>query len=115
MATNYEITSKKQVSITEVLDSINKKSDEVVLTYREEKIRDFLKKHSKLSFEEFLEIKDKIEKLEISRLEEEHIIKIVDIMPDNGTQLRSLIQNTGVVIVDDIANSILDILNQYRK
>lgn len=115
MTTNYEIASKKQVSVTEVFDIINKKSKDKELTYREEKIKEFLKKHNKISFKEFLEIKKKIEELKISRLEEEHIIKIVDIMPENGTQLRSLVQNTGIVLVDDIANNILDILNSYRK
>lgn len=115
MTSNYEVISKKQVSVSEVLDDITKKSQEVELTYREEKIREFLKKHNKISYEEFLEIKKKIEELSISRLEEEHIIRILDIMPSSGTQLRSLIQNTGIVLVDETANNILTVLEQYRK
>lgn len=115
MASNYEIISKKQVSLTEVLETINNKPQEQELTYREEKIKEYLKNRNKVSYEQFKEIKEKIENLEISRLEEQHIIKIVDIMPENGTQLRSLVQNTGVIIVDDIANNILEILNNYRN
>lgn len=115
MSTNYEIVSKKEISQSEVLDIINNKQDETELTYREEKVQDFLKKRTPLSMEEFSTLKKELESLDIPRLEDSHFIKIIDIMPKNGTQLRAITSHTGVILVDENVTKILDVLKAYQK
>lgn len=114
MSTNYEIISKKEISQNEVLDIINKKEEETELTYREEKVQDFLKKRATLSVEEYAKLKKELESLDIPRLEESHFIKIIDLMPKNGTQLRAITSHTGVILVDENVTKILDVLKAYQ-
>ena len=112
---NYELVSTEVISNTEVGEVISKKEEERELTYREEKIKEYLKNFQKLSKKEFEEAKKEVENLQIPRLGEEHIIKILDIMPKNGTELRSIVSHSGTVLVDESVTKILEVLNRYRK
>ncbi len=115
MSNNYEILSKEHVSGAEVLDEIKKKEKDRELTYREEKTRDFLKKVNKLSKTNFDKAKKELEALEIPRIEESQIISILEIMPNNGTELRAVVSHSGTVLVDENVTQILDVLKSYQK
>ena len=112
---NYEVISKTNISTTEILDSIEKKSKDVELTYREEKILEFLKKTNKLNLKDFNKAKKELMELEIPRLEEEHMIKVLEIMPTDGTQLRAIVSHSGTILVDENMTKILDVLKKYSK
>lgn len=111
---NYEVISKEPVSGSEVDEIVNKKGEERELTYREEKIREFLNKFPKLSVEDYNKVKEELISLEIPRLEEEHIVKIIDIMPKSGTELRAIVSHSGTVLVDDSVTKILEVLTKYK-
>ena len=115
MSTNYEVVSQKPMSNSEILEDINKKVEERELTYREEKTRSFLKDRTQHTSEEFKKIKEEIEALEIPRITEEHIVKIIDLMPEDGTQLRAITSHSGIVLVDENVSKLLDVLAPYRK
>jgi DNA-directed RNA polymerase subunit F len=112
---NYKILEMKELSNSEVLDILEKIEKERELTYREEKYLEYLKKFTKLSKEEFEKAKKEIMELEIPRLEEVHINKILDLMPINGTQIRAIVANSGTVLVDESIKKILEVLDKYRK
>jgi len=106
---NYDILSQKVVSNSQVLDIVSAKPEED-LTYREEKILEYVKKLEPTNLKNFQKIFDELLALEIPRLGEEHIIKIIDLKPKNGTELRAIVSNSGTVIVDENATKILDVL-----
>ena len=110
---NYEIIEERPVSQLEALKSIKAQEKETELTYREEKIKDFLKNKVPLKQKEYEEAKKALEDLNIPRLEEAHIIKIIDLMPRNGTELRAIVAHSGTVLVDENAKKILDVLKKY--
>lgn len=110
---NYDIIDKKPISLSEINKVISSK-DEEERTYRENKTNDYLKNFTKLDYDKFLEAKKELESLEMNKLEEEDIIKVLDLMPENGTELRAIVSNAGTIIVDDEAKQVLDILNKYR-
>lgn len=112
---DYKIISSEPISNSEVLDLISKKSDSMELTYREEKSLDYLKKVVKNSVEETNQLFNEILALQVPRLEEIHIKKIIEIMPSSGTQLRAVVSNTGTILVDENVTKILDLLKNYRK
>lgn len=111
MSTNYEILSKEEVSLSEASKYISEKETE--LTYREEKVNEFLKKHAKLDYEQYEKAKEALIALDIPRIEDQHIIKILNIMPKTGTELRSIVSHDGLVLVDETAKQILDTLKQF--
>ncbi len=111
---NYEIISKELVHPSKVLNHIEQKVEEKELTYREEKILEYLKESNKLSLEEFNTAFEELKALEIPRLEDSHLIKILEILPRNGVELRSIVSHGGVVVVDDVVTQILDIVKKYQ-
>ena len=115
MANNYEVLSQEPISGAEVLDEIKKKAKETELTYREEKIKDYFKKFSKISLSNYKKAHAELVALDLPRFEDSHIIKILELMPQNGTELRAIVSHGGVVLVDENVDKILDILKNYRK
>jgi len=111
---NYEIVSKEPIGNPQVKEELEKKESERELYYREEKSKEFLNEFTKLSKENFDKAREEIEGLEIPRLSQEHIIKILDIMPNNGTELRAITSHSGTVLVDDNVSKILEVLDKYR-
>lgn len=111
---NYEIISQKPVHPSVILEQVEKKVEEKELTYREEKILEYLKDSNKLSLEDFNKAFDELKSLEIPRLEDSHLIKILEILPQNGVELRSIVSHGGVVIVDDVVSQILDVVKKYH-
>lgn len=112
---NYEIIETKAVPHSEVLDIVKKKSKDRELTYREEKTLEYLKKVSHTNKKDSETMIKELTALEIPRLEVEHIIKIVDIMPKDGTELRAIVSHSGTVLVDESVTQILDVIKKFRK
>ena len=115
MSNNYEVISKEPVAGAEVLAVISKKAKDTELTYREEKTQEYLKNFSKLSLKDFEKAKAELIALELPRIEDEQIVKILELMPSNGTELRAIVSHSGVVLVDENVTKTLDVLNSYRK
>jgi DNA-directed RNA polymerase subunit F len=112
---NYKIVSKEEVSAHEVLDLINKKEKNAELTYREGKIQDYLNTNLKINLKKFKEALEELSSLDIPRLEKQHYFKILEIMPNNGTELRAIVSHSGVILVDENVKKIIDVLNKHRK
>ncbi|MFW5704500.1 MAG: hypothetical protein ACOCXG_01535 [Nanoarchaeota archaeon] len=112
---NYKILSKEEISNPEVLDAINAKEKERELTYREGKVQDYLNANKGLDLKTFKKAVEEITSLEIPRLENSHILKIVELMPVNGTELRAIVSHSGTILVDENVTKILDVLKNYRK
>ena len=112
---NYEVISSTEISNVETLEEIEKKSKDAELTYREEKVMEFLKKYNKLDSKNFETAKKELIELEIPRLEEVHIIKILENMPTDGTQLRAIVSHSGTILVDENMNKILEVLKKYTQ
>ena len=109
---NYEIISEEACSNSEVLEIIGKKDAEN-LTYREEKILESIKNANPLKIADYKKAFKEISDLEIPRLESGHIIKLIDLKPNNGTELRAIVSNSGTVIVDENVTAILAVLKKY--
>lgn len=112
---NYEIIEKEPIAGIEVLNELTKRAKETELTYREEKTKDYLKKNTKLKISDFKKAKDELTALEIDRLEEEQIIKILEVLPKDGTGIRAIVSHSGTVLVDENVDKILKVLKSYSK
>ena len=111
---DYKILNNEPISIAEIAEIIEEKAKDNELTYREEKVKEYAKKILKNDFKVSKQLIQEIKKLEINRLEEKQIIKIIEIMPKNGTELRAIIGNSGIVLVDENVTKILDVLSKFK-
>ena len=109
---NYTILEKTPISMSEA-KTILKKVDKDNMTYREEKSKEFLNEFCKITQKDFEKVFKKIEELDL-KLESENIIKIIDILPKTGVELRNIFSNSGIVIVDGDVDLILNILKENK-
>ena len=104
-----QIISEKPVMMAEVkeeLSRIQKKTEE--LNFRANKTLDHLKEFTKKSLTKSKELYSAIEALDVSRLKEEHIVKIVDTMPKYPEEVKALLSGYTITISNENAKKIAE-------
>lgn len=111
--TKPEILEKKPVSLVEVKSILKKlKGRDEELSYRAGKTEEYVNAAVKLKAKEASDIQKKIEELDIPRMKEEHIIKIIDTVPRSLAELKVILQGYTVTITNDNLNKIVTIINE---
>ena len=101
-----EIVKEIPISIAEVkkeIDKIKKRDKE--LGFRTARTEEYL---NFFANKESLKLIDSLKKLEISRLKEEHIVKIADLMPRSVEDLKIILQGYTVTITKDNMTKIIE-------
>ena len=75
-------------------------------------IVDFIKKFSKLSPKEAKELRKELEKLDISRLKDDNIVKVMDILPEDAQDLNKIFIESS--LDEDEITKILETVKKYR-
>ncbi len=75
-------------------------------------ITGFIKKFSKLKLKEAKELKEKIRKLDLMKINEKHISKIIDILPENAEELNKIFTDVG--LNEDETNKILETVKEFK-
>ncbi len=100
------IRKSEPLSMAEVLKYLDKNEE------KEMELIGFIKNFTKLNAEEAQEIKKRFEKLDLIKLKDEYIIKIIDVMPENSEDLNKIL--SGVSLDEDETKKILDIVKEFR-
>lgn len=111
-----EVLAKRPVSAAEVkhiLKKVQERDEE--LSFRGGKTQDYVNEIATISMTKAKEAAKKIEGLEIPRLKEEHIIKIIDTMPTSAEHLKVIMSGYNTTITKDNLQKIVDALDEYRK
>jgi DNA-directed RNA polymerase subunit F len=109
-----EIIEKAPISIPllkEELKNIKKRDGE--LTFRGGKTEEYLNDFSKLSKKDVEELLDKLGKLDIPRLKEEFMHKIIDLMPTSVAELKVILQGYTLTINNDNLAKIMGVVKNY--
>ncbi|MFT4344015.1 MAG: hypothetical protein ACMXYE_04695 [Candidatus Woesearchaeota archaeon] len=110
--TSIKVISEKPIAMAEVkenLASIQKKGGE--LNFRANKTFDYLQEFGGPSVAKVRDLIAKIEGLNIPRLKEEHIIKIVDTLPKYPEEVKALLSGYTLTITNDNAKKIADVVS----
>ncbi len=100
------IRKSEPLSIPEILEYLDKKEE------RENELIGFIKKFTGLNAKEAKEMKKKINDLDLMKIREEHVIKIIDSMPENSEDLNKIL--TGVGLDEDETKKILEIVKEFK-
>ncbi|MBU0957423.1 MAG: hypothetical protein KKF56_01290 [Nanoarchaeota archaeon] len=100
------ITESKPLDLTEAKKYI-KESDE------NKEIIDYLKKFSKLKEDQAVKLKEELEGLKLMKLNQEHIVKIVDFAPEDEIDLMKVLQD--VNLDGEEIKLLLDTVKKYVK
>jgi len=110
--TKPEILEKQAVSLVEVKSILKKlKGRDEELSYRAGKTEEYVNAAVKLKAKEASEIQKQIEALDIPRIKEEHIIKIIDTVPRSLAELKVILQGYTVTISNENLNKVVEIIN----
>lgn len=100
--TKPEILEKQPMSLVEVKSALGKlKKRDEELGFRAGKTEEYVAQVTKLNQKQANELKKKIEELEIPRLKEEHIIKILDTVPQGAAELKVILQGYTLTVSND--------------
>ncbi|MBI2541723.1 hypothetical protein HYV80_03365 [Candidatus Woesearchaeota archaeon] len=91
------------------LEKIKKRDSE--LNFRANRTEEYLQQVATHKNAE--ELFDKIVKLNIPRLKEQHVHKIVDIAPTTLNELKTLLQGYTITINNESMKKIVDVINEF--
>tara|TARA_Y100000310_G_C19988256_1_gene492935 strand:- start:144 stop:446 length:303 start_codon:yes stop_codon:yes gene_type:complete len=74
-------------------------------------IKDFIKNFGTISLEKSKELTEELKKLDLIRLKDSHIVKIVDFMPGDASELNKVISE--VSFEQEEITKILDVVKKY--
>ncbi len=94
--------------LKEKLESIEKRDKE--LSFRANKTKEYLNNFTLKKMKETESLKKKIDELQIPRLKERHIVKIIDIAPKDIDSLRLLLSGEAITVKEEDLKKILSLL-----
>ncbi|MEM4152981.1 MAG: hypothetical protein QXK80_02620 [Candidatus Pacearchaeota archaeon] len=101
------IINKKPVTLAEVRELL-KNCD----TEKAKSTVDFIKKFNKMNVLEANKLKQELLALDIAKLKEEDIVKIIDFMPEDVEDVRKIFSGSDVNLDQDEITKILEILKK---
>lgn len=101
------------VQLKEEVGNIKKRDKEPNL--RVQKTEEYLNLFASLKPEKEKELIEKISKLDVPRLKEEHITKIIDILPTDIDDLKSLLQGYTITVSKENMKKITDVIKDVSK
>jgi DNA-directed RNA polymerase subunit F len=110
--TEFTIIDEQPVTLADTKVKIDLLAEEGELTFRAEKTKSYLENFVRLSKEETDAIRSEIEGLEIPRIKDRHIVKILDVMPKDLDSIKMILSGETLTINDDDLKKILDVIPQ---
>ena len=109
-----KIIEEKPISMAELKEELKDiKKRDAELSFRTAKVSEQIEVLKIMKLKDAEEISEKIQKLNIPRLKEMHIYKIIDLMPQNIIELKNIIQSYSLTVNNDNLEKILEILADY--
>ncbi len=99
------------VDVKEVLDQEVKKNKQ--LNFRAQKTLEYLEQTVSLSPEKAKKLKDALVKLNISRLRDVQINKIIDLLPKTSNELKVILQSYNLTLTNDQIKNIIDAVIEF--
>jgi len=101
------------VQMKEELEAIKKKEKD--LNFRSNKTHDYLTQFVSMSRKKYDELFKKIDALKIPRLRDQHIIKIIDIMPGSIDELKAVLQSYTITVSNENMKKIVELVIEYKE
>jgi len=94
------------------LAEVKKALGDVEDSEKKKQLEIFIKKFSKIQIKKSEELKKELQELNLLKLKSEHIVKIIDILPEDSSDLNKIFVD--VNLDEDETNRVLDIVKKYK-
>ena len=109
-----KIIEEKPISMAELKEELKDiKKRDAELSFRTAKVAEQVDLLKTVKLKDAEEMFEKIQKLNIPRVKDAHIYKIIDLMPQNMVELKNIIQSYSLTVNNDNLEKILEILAEY--
>ncbi len=109
--TEFSIVAENAITLAELKDKIAKiEKRDKELNFRGTKTREYLAAFGTPSLKEANDLKKKIEDLQIPRLKDRHIMKLIDIHPTDMDSLKMLLSAETITVKEEDLKKILALL-----
>lgn len=107
-----EIISEKPIGICKLKEELEKiKKRDKELNFRAARTEEYLQHFTALKDSE--ELYKKIEALNIPRLKEQHIVKIIDILPKTVDELKVVLQGYTITVNNENLKKIVEVIDKF--
>lgn len=111
-----KIVSQTPLSLVELKQEIERiRQREKEPSIRITRTEDYLNAFVVLSPEQGKELHAGISKLAVNRLKDEHICKIIDLLPRTAAELKLIMQGYAVSLTSDAIGKIVEIVNEFLE
>ena len=111
-----EILEEKPIPLAEVKEELSKVKEEgKEESFRITKTKEYLEVFSKLSKKKVDELTKKIKDLNIPRLKEETVVKIVDLLPDTEEDLKLIVESYPVTISNQNIKKLFEVVKEFKS
>lgn len=112
--TKPEILSETPINTIDLKHEVEKiRKRDTEINFRAERTEEYLKHIVHLSQQKGKELYEKLEKLNVPRLKELHIHKIIDTMPASVETLKAVLQGYVITVSNDNLKKIAEIVSEY--
>jgi|SRR3989344_888123 len=106
-----EVLQEKPLSLVDLQEVLKKvKNRDKELNAKSLKVSEYISKFNKLNLKEKQDIEEKIKGLEINRLSDKHIAKIIDIYPEDSDSLKLILAGDNLTLKQEDIKKILECL-----
>jgi len=102
------ILDRTPLNLNEVEDIVEDSPE----SEKKEEMKQFLKKFLKTKPEQAKKIKEGLEKLDLLKMKREHLVKIIDLLPADATDLNKIFID--VSLTEDEINKILEVIKNSK-
>ena len=107
----FELINEVALDMNDVADKLQEiEKRDKDLSFRANRTKEYLAGFVQRKPKEIQELKQKIEGLNIPRLKDRHIAKIVDVSPKDMDSLKLLLSGEAITVKDEDLKKILDLL-----
>jgi DNA-directed RNA polymerase subunit F len=109
-----KVISEAPISMVEVKEEVKRiRKRDTEPSFRVTKVEEYLNNFVTISSKQEKELTEKIEKLSIPRLKEEHIKKLIDVMPTTLDQMKVIIQGYVITVNQDNMKKLVTVFKEY--
>lgn len=111
-----KIVKETAISMNDLKKEIRaiKKRDET-LNYRCEKTDEYVNSVAPLTDKDYKEMEKKLNELNILRVKDREIIKILDLLPKNEEEVKSILSTSNITLKKEDAKKIADVVSEFYK
>jgi len=114
MSSDLKIIDEKSIALIDmrkILDEIKKRDKE--LNFRAKKTEDYINSIVKVKDKKAEDLKADLDTLNITRLKQNHIVKIIDILPQDIDSLKMIISSDNVTLKQEDLDQILSTIKKH--